>query len=101
MFYSTLQDVAPFSLSNGKNLHLNSEHLGAQRLRSSIEHLHEEVFIFLKLMLKVVCIAQNSQLFLLQLEKMKNENAVFSIGHDGNSDFPVTHKEFMQLQKVS
>ncbi|KAL8523547.1 hypothetical protein ACS0TY_013496 [Phlomoides rotata] len=71
------QDVAPFSQSNGKNLDLNIEHLGAQRLRSSIEHLHEE------------------------LEKMKNENAVFSIGHDVDSGLPVTHREFMQLHKTN
>lgn len=37
----------------------------------------------------------------LQLEKMKNENAVFSIHHDANPGFQVPQKEIMQLHKVN
>ncbi|XP_047978292.1 myosin-10-like [Salvia hispanica] len=68
----TFQDAAPYMLSNGKTSDGNGDHLGAQRLRSSFEHLHEE------------------------LEKMKNENAVFNNGDDQD-----TQREIMQLHKAN
>lgn len=87
--------------SNGKTSGANDENSGAQRLRSSIEHLHEEVLIFLKG--PIYCILSNSYYlspFSLQLEKMKNENAIFDMGDDVNPDFEDTQKEIMQLRKV-
>ncbi|KAG8377348.1 hypothetical protein BUALT_Bualt08G0023800 [Buddleja alternifolia] len=63
--------------SNGKILDVKSEHLRAQKLRSSMEHLHEE------------------------LEKMKNENTVFNIGHDVDPGVEVSEREIMQLHKAN
>ncbi|KAH6827871.1 hypothetical protein C2S53_015793 [Perilla frutescens var. hirtella] len=71
------QDTAPYLQSNGKTSDVNNEHLGTQKLRSSIEHLHEE------------------------LEKMKNENTVFNIEHDVDPDFQVTQREITQLHKAN
>ncbi|KAL1547051.1 myosin-10-like [Salvia divinorum] len=68
----TFRGAAPYMLSNGKTSDGNDDHLGAQRLRSSLEHLHEE------------------------LEKMKNENAVFNTGDDQD-----TKREIMQLHKAN
>ncbi|KAK4390202.1 hypothetical protein Sango_2083500 [Sesamum angolense] len=63
-----------FQQSNGKSLDVNDE-LGAQRLKSSIEHLHEE------------------------LEKMKNENTIFDYEVDPGSEVP--QREIMQLHKAN
>ncbi|KAL7154622.1 hypothetical protein ABFS83_03G013800 [Erythranthe nasuta] len=63
--------------SNGNNSIINNEHLGAQKLRFSLEHLHEE------------------------LEKMKNENIVFNIGHDVGPDREVRQTGITQLQKAN
>ncbi|EYU43583.1 hypothetical protein MIMGU_mgv1a000135mg [Erythranthe guttata] len=63
--------------SNGSNSIINNEHLGAQKLRFSLEHLHEE------------------------LEKMKNENTVFNIGHDVGPDREVPQTGITQLQKAN
>ncbi|KAI3465061.1 hypothetical protein Pfo_021724 [Paulownia fortunei] len=69
--------IEEFPQSNGKDLDVNSEHLGAQRLKSSMEHLHEE------------------------LEKMKNENTVFNIDHDLDPGFQVPQREIMKLRKAN
>ncbi|KAL0288250.1 UNVERIFIED_CONTAM: hypothetical protein Scaly_2736900 [Sesamum calycinum] len=63
-----------FLQSNGKSLDVNDE-LGAQRLKSSIEHLHEE------------------------LEKMKNENTIFDYEVDPGPEVP--QREIMQLHKAN
>ncbi|GFP94670.1 hypothetical protein PHJA_001611400 [Phtheirospermum japonicum] len=63
--------------SEDKNLDVGNEHSGAQRLRSSMEHLHEE------------------------LEKMKNENKVFNISHDVDPSIQVLEREIMKLHKAN
>lgn len=37
----------------------------------------------------------------LQLEKMKNENTIFDIEHDVDTDFQASQREITQLRKVS
>ncbi|KAK4428450.1 hypothetical protein Salat_1144600, partial [Sesamum alatum] len=61
-----------FLQSNGKSSDVNCDELGAQRLKSSIEHLHEE---------------------------MKNENSIFDYEVDPDSEVP--QREIMQLRKAN
>ncbi|KAL3844755.1 hypothetical protein ACJIZ3_002158 [Penstemon smallii] len=62
--------------SNGNNLAVNGESFGAQILRSSMEHLHEE------------------------LRKMKHENTSHHQNHDGR-DLLIPEREIMQLHKAN
>ncbi|KAL2503784.1 fbd [Abeliophyllum distichum] len=66
-----------FPQSNGKSLDVNSDHLATQRLKSSMEHLHEE------------------------LEKMKTENTNFLEDRDFDPDFQDPQEELGQLHKVN
>ncbi|KAL6493168.1 hypothetical protein OROGR_032927 [Orobanche gracilis] len=63
--------------SKNKNLDVGSGNLEAQRLRSSMEHLQEE------------------------LEKMKNENKSFNISHDVDPDLQFLQREIMKLHKAN
>lgn len=102
--------------SNGKNSDIKNEHMGAQRLRCSMEHLHEEVLFNLKKLkdfwynyvtslnlskLKITDEILTQLCLLPQLEKMKNENTVFNIGHDVGPGRQVPETEITQLHKVS
>ncbi|XP_022894505.1 putative leucine-rich repeat-containing protein DDB_G0290503 isoform X1 [Olea europaea var. sylvestris] len=63
--------------NNGKSLNVSSDHLATQRLKSSIEHMHEE------------------------LEKMKTENTHFLKDRDFDPDFQDPEEELVQLHKVN
>ncbi|KAL3639298.1 hypothetical protein CASFOL_017205 [Castilleja foliolosa] len=63
--------------SENKNLDIDNEHSGAQILRSTMEHLHQE------------------------LEKMKTENKVFNISHDIDPNIKVLQREIMKLHKAN
>ncbi|CAA0831626.1 Unknown protein [Striga hermonthica] len=71
-----IQDDAAFATKDN-NLDVCHNNLGAQKLRSSMEHLHEE------------------------LEKMKNENKADCISHDVDPDIQVLQHEIMKLHKAN
>ncbi|XP_073143475.1 uncharacterized protein [Henckelia pumila] len=63
--------------SNGKNSDVKSDCLGSHILKSSLEHLHEE------------------------LEKMKKENIDFHIDHEVDPNFQVPQREIIRLEKAN
>ncbi|GER47898.1 hypothetical protein STAS_25041 [Striga asiatica] len=71
-----IQEDAAFA-TNDKNLDVCHNNSGAQRLRSSMEHLHEE------------------------LEKMKNENKADCISRDVDPDIQILQQEIMKLHKAN
>ncbi|XP_075522940.1 uncharacterized protein LOC142555751 [Primulina tabacum] len=63
--------------SNGKNSDVNSDCLGSHILKSSLEHLHEE------------------------LEKMKKENIDFHIDNEVDPNLQVPRREILRLEKAN
>ncbi|XP_021656815.2 uncharacterized protein LOC110647327 isoform X2 [Hevea brasiliensis] len=63
--------------SDMKHLALINEHFRAKSLKSSMDHLSNE------------------------LERMKNENSLLQDDHDFHQKFPTIRREFMQLQKAN
>ncbi|KAK4722362.1 hypothetical protein R3W88_012595 [Solanum pinnatisectum] len=63
--------------SNGRHIDFSSEQFGSRNLRSSMEHLHEE------------------------LERMKRENSLIPDDHYSNQGFEIFQSELVQLHKAN
>ncbi|CAN4122228.1 unnamed protein product [Withania somnifera] len=64
-------------LSNGRHIDFSSEQFGSRNLRSSMEHLHEE------------------------LERMKRENSLIPDDHYSDPGFEILQSELVQLHKAN